>query len=77
MYFSYHCLFSLVYVGIAFGDGLNYRANRVHRYFGTSMNGGVPGNPVMNNIATNISDFGQYTCEYQMKWGNTEPQPNK
>lgn len=59
------------------GDGLNNRANGVQRYFGTAMNSGVPGDEVMDSIAINISDFGQYTCEYQMKWTYTEPQQNK
>lgn len=57
-------------------DGLNWRANGVWRYFGTVMNGGVPGDKAMNALATNTSDFGQYTCEYQMKFGYTEPQRN-
>lgn len=57
-------------------DGLNWRANGQWRYFGTAMNGGVPNDKIMNAIATNISNFGQHTCEYQMKFAYTEPQRN-
>lgn len=73
-------LSALVWAGLVRGDGLNYRANvtnGVCRYFGTAMNGGIPNDQAINAIATNVSDFGQYTCEYQMKWGFTEPQRNK
>lgn len=81
MHFSTLLFLAVTLAGRVLGDGLNYRAhgfvNGTERYFGTSMNGGIPGDLAVNAIATNTSDFGQYTCEYQMKWGYTEPQQNK
>ncbi|KAB5576611.1 glycoside hydrolase family 10 protein [Coniochaeta sp. 2T2.1] len=55
-------------------DGLNARAQAAgKKYFGTEISTLVLNDASANAIAKNFQDFGQYTCENEMKFDATEP----
>jgi endo-1,4-beta-xylanase len=60
--------------GLVNADGLNARAQAAgKKYFGTEISGTVMNDATANAIAKNFQDFGQYTCENEMKFDATEP----
>jgi len=62
--------------GLVAADGFNARAKTVGRYFGTAISTTIMNDASANAIAKNSQDFGQYTCENEMKWDATEPSRN-
>ena len=67
-------LATLASAGLVAADGLNTRAHAAgKKYFGTEISTQVLGDANANNIAKNSQDFGQYTCENEMKFDATEP----
>lgn len=60
--------------GLVNADGLNARAVAAgKKYFGTEISTQVMNDASANAIAKNSQDFGQYTCENEMKFDATEP----
>jgi endo-1,4-beta-xylanase len=73
-FFSSVLLSSLVPAAlVSAGDGLNARAKAAGRFFGTAVSTTVLDDASANAIALNPDDFGQYTCENEMKLDATEP----
>jgi endo-1,4-beta-xylanase len=67
-------LASLTVAGLVSADGLNARAQAAgKKYFGTEVSTQVLNDASANAIAKNFQDFGQYTCENEMKFDATEP----
>jgi endo-1,4-beta-xylanase len=67
-------LTSLATAGLVVADGLNVRAKAAgKKYFGTEISTTVMNDANANNIAKNSQDFGQYTCENEMKFDALEP----
>ncbi|KAL2020433.1 hypothetical protein VTK56DRAFT_8399 [Thermocarpiscus australiensis] len=67
-------LTSLATAGLVAADGLNARAKAAgKKYFGTEISTYVMSDTNANNIAKNSQDFGQYTCENEMKFDALEP----
>jgi endo-1,4-beta-xylanase len=65
---------SLAAAGLVSADGLNARAVAAgKKYFGTEVSGQILNDASANAIAKNFQDFGQYTCENEMKFDATEP----
>ena len=55
-------------------DGLNTRAQAAgKKYFGTEISTTILNDASANAIGKNFQDFGQYTCENEMKFDATEP----
>ncbi|KAK4152979.1 glycoside hydrolase [Chaetomidium leptoderma] len=70
-------LASLASAGLVAADGLNTRAKAAgKKYFGTEISISVMNDGNANNIAKNSQDFGQYTCENEMKFDALEPARN-
>ena len=68
---------SLATAGLVAADGLNARAKAAgKKYFGTELSTYVMNDGSANNIAKNSQDFGQYTCENEMKFDALEPARN-
>ncbi|KAJ9137554.1 Beta-xylanase [Pleurostoma richardsiae] len=66
---------ALASAGIVSGDGLHARAVAAgKRYFGTEVSTTVLNDAAANAVAENSQDFGQYTCENEMKFDALEPQ---
>nr|ADZ99358.1 endo-1,4-beta-xylanase B [Phialophora sp. CGMCC 3328] len=62
---------------IVSADGLNVRAQAAgKKYFGTAISTTVLNDATADAIAKNYQDFGQYTCENEMKFDATEPSRN-
>jgi endo-1,4-beta-xylanase len=60
--------------GLVAADGLNARAKAAgKKYFGTEVSTVVLRDSAANAIAKNSEDFGQVTCENEMKFDATEP----
>jgi endo-1,4-beta-xylanase len=57
----------------ALADGLHTRAKAAGRYFGTAISTTILNDASANAIGRNIEDFGQYTCENEMKFDALEP----
>jgi endo-1,4-beta-xylanase len=71
-------LSSLATAGLVAADGLNARAKAAgKKYFGTEISTLVMGDSAANAIAKNSQDFGQYTCENEMKFDALEPARNQ
>jgi len=67
-------LAALASTGLVAADGLNSRAKAAgKKYFGTEVSTQVLNDASANAIAKNAEDFGQYTCENEMKFDATEP----
>ena len=67
-------LAALASAGLVAADGLNARAQAAgKKYFGTEVSTTVLNDASANAIAKNSQDFGQYTCENEMKFDATEP----
>jgi len=67
-------LASLAVAGSVSADGLNARAQAAgKKYFGTAISTTVLNDASANAIGKNFQDFGQYTCENEMKFDATEP----
>jgi endo-1,4-beta-xylanase len=67
-------LATLASAGLVAADGLNARAQAAgKKYFGTEISTTVMNDASANAIAKNSQDFGQYTCENEMKFDATEP----
>ncbi|KAK4235260.1 glycoside hydrolase [Achaetomium macrosporum] len=65
---------SLTAAGLVAADGLNARAVAAgKKYFGTEISTIVMADSSANAIAKNSQDFGQYTCENEMKFDALEP----
>jgi len=68
---------SLATAGLVAADGLNARAKAAgKKYFGTEISTYVMSDTAANTIAKNSQDFGQYTCENEMKFDALEPSRN-
>jgi endo-1,4-beta-xylanase len=67
----------LATAGLVAADGLNARAVAAgKKYFGTEMSTTVMADSSANAIGKNFQDFGQYTCENEMKFDAVEPSRN-
>ncbi|KAL2141433.1 hypothetical protein VTI28DRAFT_2433 [Corynascus sepedonium] len=65
---------SLATAGFVAADGLHDAATAAgKKYFGTELSGYVMSDAEANEIAKNAQDFGQYTCENEMKFDALQP----
>ncbi|KAK4145931.1 glycoside hydrolase [Dichotomopilus funicola] len=77
MAFKSALLATLATAGLVAADGLNTRAVAAgKKYFGTEISTYVMSDSAANEIAKNSEDFGQYTCENEMKFDALEPSQN-